>query len=219
MQHFRQAQWDADSRLFIDPRLPHGIEQTLVAHLDAAERETSAALRANVPRPDVFAYFDTELLLAASCTNDDVVAYYDGALHVVPLHDDVRQSVLHEFTHHVLIRRGFLGPTWAQEGIAMYVARETWWRTPAWLARVAEAPFALEDIERAVPYKLRSDQALLFYVQSAALVTCAVSGEPEGVAGLVRSLYGERRGDELSYDLPDLARPSDWSRCLDSLEP
>jgi hypothetical protein len=204
--------------LYIDPRLPPGTEHTLAALLEDAEREATAALRANVPRPDVFAYFDTELLLAASCTNDDVVAYYDGALHVVPLQADIRQSVLHEYTHHVLISRGFLGPTWAQEGIAMYVARETWWRTPDWLAQVADAPFALEDMEQAVPYTMRPDQAVLFYVQSAAMVACAVSGEPEGIAGLVRSVYGERRRDQLSYELPQLAGPSAWSACLDSLQ-
>jgi hypothetical protein len=99
----------------------------------------------------------------------------------------------------------------------MNVARENWWRERQWLAKILEPPFSLDDMEEAIPYKMRADQAVLFYVQSAAMVTCAVRDEPDGVAGLVRSVYGERRGDELRYELPELADPSAWRACLNRL--
>jgi hypothetical protein len=217
MQHFRHADWDGEPLLYIDPRLPGLAHAPLIDHLQSAERDASAALKAEVARPDVFAYFDRELLLAAACTNDDVVAYYDGALHVVFSDADVRQSVVHEYTHHVLMSRGMLGPAWAQEGIAMNVARESWWRGQ-WLGRVMESPFSLEAMEEGIPYKMTSEQAVLFYVQSAAMVTCAARDEPEGLAGLVRTLYGEYPGTASSYELPDPAEPSRWRACLNSLQ-
>jgi hypothetical protein len=217
MRHFRHVDWDGEPLLYIDPRLAEGAHLALIAQLEDAEQTARAALRAVVSRPEVFAYFDAQLLLAAACTNDDVVAYYDGALHVVPSDADVRQSVVHEYTHHVLMSRGFIAPTWAQEGIAMNVAQESWWRGRQWLERVMDSPFSLAEVEVAIPYTMRSDQAVLFYVQSAAMVTCAARDQPDGVAGLVRSLYDEHPGDESSYELPERADPSEWRACFKSL--
>jgi hypothetical protein len=216
MGHFRHADWDGEPLLYIDPRLSGPAHVQLIGYLQSAEREASAALKAEVSRPEVFAYFDRELLLAAACTNDDVVAYYDGALHVVLSDADVRQSVVHEYTHHLLMSGGMVGPAWAQEGIAMIVAQETWWRGH-WLARLMESPFSLEVMEEAVPYKMTSDQALLFYVQSAAMVTCAARDEPDGLVGLVRTLYGDSPAANSSYELPDPAEPSRWRACSSSL--
>jgi len=142
-----------------------------------------------------------------------VVAYYDGALHVVPTDDDVAQSIVHEYTHHALTSTGLLGPAWAQEGIAMHMADETWWRG-GWLERVLERPFSLEIMDSAVPYTLRADQAALFYAQSAAMVACAIRGDPRGLRGLVDTLATGSDGDQLSYQLPAAAAPSAWRRCF-----
>jgi hypothetical protein len=213
---FHAVRWDSDSLLYLDPRLPPGAHVGLVAELEQAESELLRVLQLAPPRPDVFAYYDTRLLLAGGCTNEDVVAYYDGALHVVPSRDDVAQSVLHEYTHHALTAAGLLGPAWAQEGIAMHMAGETWWRG-GWMARVLERPFSLEVMESAVPYTLSSEQAGLFYAQSAAMVACAIQGDPRGLRGLFESLAAGNDRDELSYQLPSAAAPSAWRSCFSDL--
>jgi hypothetical protein len=207
---------DGASLLYLDPRLEPRAHVGLVADLEQAESELSRVLQLVPPRPDVFAYYDTRLLLAGGCTNDDVVAYYDGALHVVPSHDDVAQSILHEYTHHALTAAGLLGPAWAQEGIAMHMAGETWWRG-GWMTRVLERPFSLEVMESAVPYTLRSDQAGLFYAQSAAMVACAVRDDPRGLRGLVESLAAGNDHGDLSYQLPSAAAPLAWRSCFTDL--
>lgn len=213
---FHAVSWDGASLLYLDPRLEPRAHVGLVADLEHAESELSRVLQLVPPRPDVFAYYDTRLLLAGGCTNDGVVAYYDGALHVVPSHDDVAQSILHEYTHHALTAAGLLGPAWAQEGIAMHMAGETWWRG-GWMTRVLERPFSLEVMESAVPYTLRSDQAGLFYAQSAAMVACAIRDDPRGVRGLVESLAAGNDHGDLSYQLPSAAAPLAWRSCFSDL--
>jgi hypothetical protein len=213
---FRRLYWDNGASLFLDPRLSNGIQERLTTQLEAAEASVREQLQLTAPRPNVFAYADTRLLLAASCSNEDVVAYYDGAIHLVPTRPDLAQSTLHEYTHHALISSGLVGPAWAQEGIAMTVANETWWRQPSWLERVAEKPFSIESMEQLVPYTLSSDQASLFYVQAAAMVTCALQNEEGGLAGLVRSLR-RSRGAVLSYTLPGLADPRSFRICANEL--
>lgn len=216
---FHNVSWGDTARLFIDPRLPAGADVLLVGHLEQAELSIKSDLGLEPERPEVFAYFDSQLLLAAACTNDDVVAYYDGALHVVLSHADVRDSVLHEYAHHALISAGLLGPTWAQEGIAMHVARERWWLDRSWLARVAARPLSLGAMEQAIPYTLSSEQAVLFYVQSASMVACAIKDDDFGVRGLFLALSAPPNpsGPELSYDLPEALEPAAWRRCIHAL--
>ncbi len=216
---FHDVSWGDTARLFIDPRLPPGAHVLLVSYLEQAELIIKSDLGLEPERPEVFAYFDSQLLLAAACTNDDVVAYYDGALHVVLSHADVRDSVLHEYTHHALISAGLLGPTWAQEGIAMHVARERWWLDKSWLARVAARPLSLGAMEQAIPYTLSSEQAVLFYVQSASMVACAIKDDDSGVRGLFLELSAPPNpsGPELSYELPEALEPAAWRRCIHAL--
>jgi hypothetical protein len=217
MSRFRVIDLDGRARFFVDPRLPEGAHLSLLAHLDEAERQARAELGLATQSPDVFAYQDTELLLAAACTNDDVVAYYDGALHVVVNRSDLRESVIHEYAHHALMTHGILGPTWAQEGIAMHVARETWWLTREWLARLTEQPFSIDAMERAIPYTLTSEQAVLFYVQAATMVACTVRGRTDGLAELVRSLGGAHSGSEVSYDVSAPQSPAALRACARTL--
>jgi hypothetical protein len=216
MLHFRRLYWDNAASLFLDPRLSNSIQRGLIEQLEAAEAAVRTQLQLEPWRPNVFAYADEQLLLAASCANPDVVAYYDGAIHVVPSHADVAQSVLHEYTHHALMSTGLIGPAWAQEGIAMTVANETWWRQRVWLDRVAEKPFSLDSMEQAVPYTLTSEQATLFYVQAAAMVTCALQNEQGGLVALVSSLR-QARGGALDYTLPALADPRYFRACANKL--
>lgn len=215
--HFRRLYWENDASLFLDPRLSNAIQPRLVDQLEAAASTVRQQLELEPRRPNVFAYADDRLLLAASCANEDVVAYYDGAIHLVPSHADVAQSVVHEYTHHALMSAGLMGPAWAQEGIAMTVANETWWRQREWLDRVAEKPFAIETMEQAVPYTLSSEHATSFYVQAAAMVACALQDEQAGgLVGLVRALR-RSRGGALDYTLPGLADPRFFRACAKQL--
>jgi hypothetical protein len=128
----------------------------------------------------------------------------------------VAESVLHEYAHHALISSGLVGPAWAQEGIAMTVANETWWRQREWLERVAEEPFSIETMEQAVPYTLSSQDASLFYVQAAAMVACALQDEEGGLSGLARSLR-QSRGGVLDYTLSGWADPRHFRTCANEL--
>jgi len=211
MARFQRVKWEPNAILFLDPRLPFGSQRRLVEPLENAEREVAEQLDLHPSRPDVFAYRDTRLLLAGGCTNDNVVAYYDGDLHVVATHADVQQSITHEYTHHALMTSGLVAPAWAQEGIAMNVARETWWQTSEWLDRVAARPFTLDIMERTVPYTMTSEQSLAFYVQAAAMVWCSTLDDPEGLRGLVRKLQSS--SPTLDYELPPLADPSSLRAC------
>lgn len=210
---FRPLDWGGGALLYLDPRLADGAHQHLLDELTVAEREIRSQLSLEPSRPNVFAYQDTALLLAAACTNEDVVAYYDGDVHVVATDADVSQSVIHEYTHHALQTAGIVGPAWAQEGIAMTVARETWWRRRGWLERVAARPFSIDAMESAVPYTLSSEQALAFYVQAAAMVACAVHEQPQGLRHLVDGLRPASQGSALEYELPPLAEPRAFRAC------
>ncbi|XXX72846.1 translation initiation factor IF-2 [Sorangium sp. So ce134] len=216
---FRHEDWGRAGRLYVDPRLPEGAHFPLLHHLRQAEREVLAQLGLEPQPPDVFAYLDKELLVAAACTNRNVVAYYDGALHVVMDHEDVQASVVHEYTHHALMSHGLLGPAWAQEGIAMLVAREAWWLDPARLDQVRDAPMPLEVMERSIPYTLLPEEAVLFYVQAASMVACLVRGNDAGLRGLVDALgtAAESSRGEGSYDPSQLLDPSAWRACIEGL--
>ncbi|XXY13411.1 hypothetical protein WME88_34655 [Sorangium sp. So ce216] len=219
ISRFRDEPWGDAGRLYVDPRLPDDAHLPLLYHLEQAERAVFAQLKLEARRPDVFAYLDTELLVAAACTNRGVVAYYDGALHVVTTRSDIQASVLHEYTHHVLMSHGMLGPAWAQEGIAMHVARETWWLDPVRLEQVRDAPMSLEVMEQAVPYTLRTDDAVLFYVQAASMVGCFVRGDGARLRRLMDAMgtAEEAAPGGSSDELSQLLEPSTWQSCIDSL--
>ncbi|MGK3992473.1 translation initiation factor IF-2 [Sorangium sp. So ce1024] len=219
MSRFHEEDGRGAGRLYVDPRLPEGAHLPVLQYLDQAEREVFAQLNLQAQRPDVFVYFDAELLVAAACTNRDVVAYYDGAMHVVATHADVQTSVLHEMTHHVLMSHGMLGPTWVQEGIAMHVAREAWWLDPSWIGRIREAPMALEVMEQAVPYTLGSDEAVLFYVQAASMTYCLARGDRARLRGLLALMgaAGHAAQAELPDDPSQLLEPDAWHACTDGL--
>jgi hypothetical protein len=175
--------WDGGNQgLFhIDPRLPLDAVKPILSDLADAEREVGKRLKLSVARPETFLYFDRALLTAAACINPDVAAYYDGALHVVATDGDVRTNVLHEYTHHVLISSGLLGPAWAQEGMAMNVANETWWRAERWYKAMLDHPFGIDDLDQSIPYRLEPEQAAQFYAQSAALVACVLESKGWGL--------------------------------------
>lgn len=203
-------------QLYLDPRLPEGVESAVLPLLAQAQTVVEQQLGLHPKAPSTYVYFDQQLMKAAACINEDVVAFYDGALHLVANRDDLRQSVTHELTHHALFSSGLSGPAWAQEGIAMLVARETWWRTPARLQALARMPFSPEQMDSLIPYKLPSEQAVGFYVQSALTVQCVLDARGWSLRELANNLRTGTGPDSISYDLPELQSSSFVVTCLRS---
>jgi hypothetical protein len=213
ISHFQSWDWGDIARIYVDPRVAPGAHLPLLDELATAERDIRAALGLQAERADVFVYADVELLRAAACINDNVVAYYDGALHVVVGRADVRQSVLHEYTHHVLMNNGFVGPTWVQEGVAMQVAGEDWWLAPQWLERLSARPPPLEVMDEAIPYTLEAEEAFLFYARAAAMVSCTARENEFGLRGVL-SAFATSNAGALSYQVPGQLGAAAWQRCL-----
>ena len=201
-------------QLHLDPRLPDGAEATVFGLVDQARSAVSRGLGLSSPAPAVYVYFDEQLLKAAACINEDVVAFYDGALHLVVGRPDLLVSVVHEYTHHALFSSGLMGPAWAQEGIAMNVAGETWWRRPELLQALLQLPFSADQLDRTIAYKLPSQQAVSFYVQSALTVECLKATRGWTLQQLTDTLRAGNASDSLSYDLPELERSSFLGDCV-----
>lgn len=186
----------------------------------AEARLRSKALFGLEPRdPEVFVYSDKELLRASACIGDLAVAYYDGALHLVASDAQLRESVIHEYAHHALMSSGLIAPAWAQEGLAMLASQETWWLNRGRLEGVRDRPIALEVMEGTIPYKLPKDEALTFYVESAMMVACLISGTnttPRALADALRA--GRRASGATSYDFPALTSPDFFKACATSLQ-
>lgn len=211
---FRRFHDEANGQLYLDPRLPEGAESALLPLLAQARTVVELRLGLLPQPPPTFVYSDQQLMKGAACINEDVTAFYDGALHLVANRSDLQQSVTHEFTHHALFSSGLGGPAWAQEGIAMLVAQETWWRAPARLQALARLPFSPEQMDDLIPYKLSSDQAVTFYVQSALTVHCLMARRGWSLQQLFEALRGGSGVDSISYDLPELQEASFVNSCV-----
>jgi len=213
--NFRRLELGEKGALYLDPRLPADAERPLLGSVDQAEKELRLRLGLLPPRPTIFVYFDQQLLKAAACINEEVAAFYDGALHVVAGRPDLPVSMLHEYSHHALFHVGLSAPTWAQEGIAMNIARERWWQEPHFLAALLDRPFSMDDMDRSIAYKLKPEQAIAFYVQSAALVECVLRARHWSLRELFSALSSGASPDSVSYDLPELDRRSFLRECVE----
>jgi len=211
---FRRADFDERGHFYLDPRLPEDAELTPLGDLDLAAAELKKLLGLHPARPLVFVYADQELMKASACINEDVVAFYDGALHLVANRADSLASVLHEYSHHALFSSGLMAPTWAQEGIAMHVAKEKWWRDARYLRAMVDGPFPMDVMDRSIAYKLAPEQAIAFYVQSAAIVECVLRTRKWPLRELFAVLAAGASSDSESYDLPELDRPSFLRDCV-----
>jgi len=217
MTSFQLTDSGEGGKLYLDPRLPPEAAPLVLGYLQQAEATIARRMNLSVTRPVTFVYADKQLMKAAACINDEAVAFYDGSLHVVAGRSDVLESVLHEYTHHVLFGSGLWGPVWAQEGIAMNVAGERWWRDQRLLRTLLDRPFSLDDMEHAIPYKLTPQQAVSFYVQSALTVDCLLRTRSWNLRQMYDVLRAGSHADSISYELPELAQASFLSGCVASL--
>jgi hypothetical protein len=210
---FRSVDGEDAGQLHLDPRLAPGAEADVLELLARGRAQIERQLGLQPPPPTVFVYFDQALMKAAACINEDVVAFYDGALHLVANRADLAQSATHELTHHALFNSGIVGPAWAQEGIAMLVAQETWWSSAARVQALLRAPFSPDQMDALIPYKLASDEAVRFYVQSALTVRCVLVQRGLSMKELVETLRRGSGTDTVSYDLPELRAGSFLASC------
>lgn len=126
-----------EAAVFHDPALPPQVLPLIQSGLsDAAVRVADLIPPAVViPPPQVFAYLSVKQLRSVSCVNGSAYGYYDGAIHLSanPGNDPamVRETLIHEYTHHVLTTQGVRLPMWLSEGLAILIAQERWWRDPS----------------------------------------------------------------------------------------
>ena len=214
---FRTLDWGDIARLYVDPHLPSAVDADLLQELDHTEREVGTALGVLPARPDVFAYFDRELLQKSSCADEASSAFYDGALHAVVTQRGMLQRLLRQYARHALVSRGVIGPSWAREGIALAIAGERWWLEPSWLAQIVSKPIELDALEHDLPDTTSESPAQLFYARAAAMVSCATGQRSDGLPGLLAELDVNPMRGELSYRLPPSAEPAQLRSCVAAL--
>lgn len=132
--------------------------------------------RTELKHPRVFLYKSLEQMRSVACVNTSAIGYYDGDMHLSGdsghglLH--VRETVIHEYVHHVLLTSGVRLPMWLQEGLAIVAAGENWWKDPRlglekWLLG-SHLPF--DAMVPAFPHTADEQFALAAYYQSYMMV-------------------------------------------------
>ena len=84
--------------------------------------------------PPVIVYRSVEQMRSIACVNEGAIGYYDGSIHL-SLEPErsarhVRETIIHELMHHVLLSLGVRQPMWFHEGLAMLAAGERWFTDP-----------------------------------------------------------------------------------------
>jgi hypothetical protein len=165
------------------------------------------------PHPAIYVYDSLDALRSVSCVNGEAIAYYDGAIHLAVGPDtelaSVRQTLHHEYVHHVLQQHGIQRPMWLHEGLAMYAAAESWWQDPrlglkVWI-QSNRLPF--ESMAYAFPHTADRTFALAAYYQSELMVTFVVHERgPQALRTLVRGLSrGQVQPDDAFYSAVGLS--------------
>jgi hypothetical protein len=81
--------------------------------------------------PTTLVYESLEQMREVSCVNRSAIGYYDGSIHLSGNWGhrlfQIRDTIVHEYMHHVLLGAGVRLPMWLQEGLAMSAASEDWW--------------------------------------------------------------------------------------------
>lgn len=205
------ATYAANTAVRHDPQVDPIVLREVLSVLNAVQSPSQSPIRRifgqdfdRLPPPDVYVYRDVQQMLDVSCVNRSAIGYYDGAIHLSGdirhgLHT-LRQTVVHEYVHHVLIGLGLKVPMWLHEGLAMKLAGETWWADPslglvAWL-QGQHLPF--EAMAGAFPHTSDERFALAAYFQSLVMLEFLQDRKGEdGVVALVRALV---RGELAAKD-------------------
>jgi hypothetical protein len=153
------------------------IDARALERLDAAlygfvRQQVSQRLGLDAPPPPIYVHASVEALRKYSCVNDAAVAFYDGSIHLADLSKqldgkrEMLRSLLHEYTHHVLMTHGIHEPVWLQEGLAMHVARESYD-----LSKLTPPGIDIREMSDAFPHTAPAEYAQRFYRQAFGMVS------------------------------------------------
>lgn len=164
----------AGALVFHDPEAPISTVDAVGRSLTVGRRVMGELLgaRGDVEPPVFYVYASVEQLRDVACVNTATQGYYDGAIHLHATDATLEQTVIHEYTHHVLNTLGVQKPMWFHEGLAMWAAAEDWFTHPelglaAWL-RTNHLPF--ESLTEAFPHTSDELFASAAYYQSYMMV-------------------------------------------------
>jgi hypothetical protein len=122
--------------------------------------------------PPVIVYRNVDEMRSIACVNEGAIGYYDGSIHLSLERErserHVRETIVHELVHHVLLSMGVRQPMWFHEGLAMFAAGERWFADPRlglerWLKQ-QHLPF--DSLTVAFPHTADETFAAAAYYQS-----------------------------------------------------
>ncbi len=173
------------------------VAQALIQARDIAGNQLDWSKRA--PPPPVYLYATQDAMREVACVSAQTVGYYDGAIHLSGDPNDgaeqLRQTVVHEYTHHALRTLGVTAPMWLHEGMAMVFAEEGWWRArqerlEQWLV---ESHLPFDALVKASPHTADAPFATATYFQSYAMVRFLLYRRgPDILRALTRDLAAQR---------------------------
>ncbi len=157
-----------------DPSVPHHVLEEVAQALGDARLTTNKLVgwSLSAPSPAVIVYRDLAQLQSVACVNQSAIGYYDGSIHLTddPNHGShqVQQTIIHEYTHHVLLSIGVRKPMWFHEGLAMHAAGETWFnRSDLGLVRwLEQSHLPFDALVPAFPHTADEKFASAAYYQS-----------------------------------------------------
>lgn len=185
----------AASPVFHEPSVDRKVLKDVQEGLDYAVRVFPLRYLEAKPAPVTYVYRDVAQLQSVSCVNKATVGYYDGAIHIAGDRRNapfrIKETIAHEYMHHLLIERGVQLPMWLHEGLAMQHGQEDWWKDSSlglvdWLAG-QHIPF--EAMTAAFPYTSDEKFALAVYYQSHMMLRFA-QGRKGGEARLAALIEG-----------------------------
>lgn len=211
----------------------------VVSNIPGASERAASVLKMEAAEPQIWIYPDVDSLRQHSCASEVAVAYYDGAIHLAPPGQrrappetgkarvealqrslELRQSLSHEYVHHVLVSNGVGKPIWFQEGAATMIAGDQprdsyalFKKSPPEIWRMTNDPEKAASLYETNVYYAQA------YVMVDFLERLCLHREPCGLAELAHAIalgdvppedLFDWAVDERSSDLSSTAEVSVW---------
>lgn len=200
--------------LYAHPDVPTDTTREVADMLELVDRKATRRLALPAQPPSIYLYPSVEALREHSCASAVAVAYYHGAIHLaVGAQAELRQSMTHEYVHHVLMSNGISRPIWFQEGAAMEIAGD---KPLGYWATWRKNPIELEQMVERFPKTARLDEATAFYAQAYAMTEflqrLCLMRDGCGLGELANALIGNRADPETLFERAASSRGGDLAR-------